>query len=209
MNDAADLRQRLVEEALLWEFADHIGVSQSRNAERDVALPDAAAVRVVRDRWTPGEPFATSSDPSASANRTELSTPNQRAADVATVPPPRPPQSSLTGGIPAESNFIGGWADDIGECRQALHDGAPLVIGAHAAKTARSECDFRSVVREAASRWHVVARCSSEGESWNAHIELKLAGSNLTWSSERGAETYVRCLNLQYRHDRVAGKLSQ
>jgi hypothetical protein len=207
MDDAAGLRQRLVEEALLWEFADQIGGPRSGNAQHDVALSDAAGLHEVPDRPTGGEQFATSSDASATANRTDLSTPNQNA-EAPIAPSPRAAQHSLTRDIRVENTFIGGWADGIGECREGQDHGAPLVISAHAAKTAGGECDFRSVLREAASRWRVVARCSSEGESWNAHINLKLAGSNLTWSSERGTDTYVRCFNPQYRHDRLAGKLS-
>jgi hypothetical protein len=202
--DAAGLGQRFVEEGLLWEFAVDATSSGSRDARRDIAL--AAGLPEVSER-TQGRPFATASDPSATANRIESSAPNQ-ASEALIAPALRITQDSPTPGIRAENTFIGGWAENIGECQQSQHDGAPLVIGLHAAKTASSECDFRSVAQTATSQWRVVARCFSEGDSWNAHIDLRLAGSNLTWSSERGTATYVRCISPQYRHDRVAGRRS-
>ena len=91
----------------------------------------------------------------------------------------------------AEPSFIGGWADDVGGCR--THRKAPLVISSHAAKTANGECDFGAVARQTANRWRVTAICVAYGNFWRANIALKLMEPNLTWSSERGTETYVRC----------------
>jgi hypothetical protein len=90
----------------------------------------------------------------------------------------------------AEPSFIGGWADDVGGCRTRK---APLVISSHAAKTANGECDFGVVARQTANRWRVTAICAAYGNFWRANIALKLMEPNLTWSSERGTETYVRC----------------
>ena len=94
-------------------------------------------------------------------------------------------------GVRADSNFIGGWTDDIGRCRTGRK--APLVISSRTAKTANGECNFGFVAREAANRWQVAAICAAEGCFWRANIALKLMEPNLTWSSERGTETYVRC----------------
>jgi peptidoglycan hydrolase-like protein with peptidoglycan-binding domain len=91
--------------------------------------------------------------------------------------------------IPAAKTFIGGWAEDIDQCAS----GAPLVINSHAAKAAGGECDFRSVRRDTAARWHVEAVCTDGGSSWNANVNLKLSTPKLIWSSERGTATYVRC----------------
>jgi peptidoglycan hydrolase-like protein with peptidoglycan-binding domain len=91
--------------------------------------------------------------------------------------------------VPAAKTFIGGWAEDIDQCRS----GAPLVINSHAAKAAGGECDFRSVRRDTAARWHVEAVCTDGGSSWNANVNLKLNAPKLIWSSERGTATYVRC----------------
>jgi hypothetical protein len=90
-----------------------------------------------------------------------------------------------------ESGFIGNWTDGIGRCRTGRK--APLVINSRAAKTANGECAFGFVAREAANRWRVSALCTAGGNFWRANIALKLVEPNLTWSSERGIETYVRC----------------
>jgi hypothetical protein len=94
-------------------------------------------------------------------------------------------------GVRADSTFIGNWTDDIGQCRTGRK--APLVISSRAAKTANGECNFGFVAREAANRWRVAAICAAGGHFWRANVTLKLTEPNLTWSSERGTETYVRC----------------
>jgi len=101
---------------------------------------------------------------------------------------------SSTHAIPAARTFIGGWAEDIGQC-QPLSRGisAPLVITSRTAKTADGKCDFKFVEREADGRWRIAALCATEGNSWNANIHLALDTPNLNWSSERGTATYVRC----------------
>jgi hypothetical protein len=91
--------------------------------------------------------------------------------------------------VRADKTFIGGWAEDIGQCR----NGAPLVISSRGAKVVGGQCDFRSVKREAAARWHVEAVCTDGGSAWNANVSLKLTAPKLIWSSERGTVTYVRC----------------
>jgi hypothetical protein len=122
--------------------------------------------------------------------------------DVVWAPPSHPlPDSGRANGqrphVPdppggrANSSFIGGWTDDVGRCRTGRK--APLVISSRAAKTASGECAFGFVAREAANRWRVTAICAAGGNFWRANIALKLAEPNLTWSSERGTETYVRC----------------
>jgi hypothetical protein len=132
------------------------------------------------------------SDPDSAENRTEPST-QDRAAEVA-IAPSLPLEKNPPGRRSGDEDaFVGGWADDTGECRQYQNHGAPLVISTHAAKTASGKCDFRFVGREAASRWRIVALCTHEADSWTAHVDLTLAGSILTWSSERGTAKYVRC----------------
>jgi len=96
-------------------------------------------------------------------------------------------------GIRAASTFIGDWAEDSGQCRQERDRGAPIAINSRGAKAAGVECDFRSVKRETAGRWRIAATCSADGDSWSASIGLRLSGPSLTWSSERGTTTYVRC----------------
>jgi putative peptidoglycan binding protein len=95
--------------------------------------------------------------------------------------------------VRAARTFIGGWALEAGECRHR-EGSAQLIIHSHGAEAAGGKCDFRSIKQEAASRWRIRAVCSAAGQAWNANIDLSLIGPNLRWSSERGTETYVRCL---------------
>jgi hypothetical protein len=111
--------------------------------------------------------------------------PDSRLANSQRRNVPDPP------GAGADSTFVGGWTDDIGRCRTGRK--APLVISSRAAKTANGECAFGFVAREAANRWRVTAICAAGENFWRANIALKLMEPNLTWSSERGTETYVRC----------------
>jgi hypothetical protein len=120
--------------------------------------------------WGPPLPHPLSDSPPANGQRHNV---------------PDPPS------VRADPTFIGGWADDIGRCRTGRK--APLVISSRAAKTASGECAFGSVAREAANRWRVAAICASEGKFWRANIALTLTEQSLTWSSERGTDTYVRC----------------
>ena len=50
-------------------------------------------------------------------------------------------------------------------------------------------CEFAQVQREGAG-WRTRARCSAHGKSWTANVQLKVTGSTLVWSSERGRATY-------------------
>jgi hypothetical protein len=111
--------------------------------------------------------------------------PDSRLANSQRRNVPDPP------GVAADSTFVGRWTDDIGRCRTGRK--APLVISSRAAKTANGECAFGLVAREAANRWRVTAICAAGENFWRANIALKLMEPNLTWSSERGTETYVRC----------------
>jgi hypothetical protein len=95
--------------------------------------------------------------------------------------------------VPASSTFIGGWAQSVEACQRFRGAGAPLVIRSRSAETDSVKCSFRSIKREVATTWRIQATCSAGGQSWNANVSLKLAGSNLNWSSENGKETYVRC----------------
>jgi hypothetical protein len=96
-------------------------------------------------------------------------------------------------GIHAASTFIGIWAREAAECRNRAGDDQRIRIDSRGAESAGTRCDFRSVNQEAAGRWQVRAFCSADRNGWTANIGLKLTGSNLRWSSERGTEMYLRC----------------
>jgi hypothetical protein len=97
-------------------------------------------------------------------------------------------------GVPASRTFIGRWALNADDCLQR-DDGTQLVMDARGAEAASGKCEFRSFKQDSATSWRVAAACSAPGKSsWSADIGLKLNGQQLQWSSERGTDTYVRCL---------------
>ena len=89
----------------------------------------------------------------------------------------------------SEVTFVGGWGVDVAECRNA-----PITITARrAADTFGAVCEFQSTQREGSNAWRLRAQCANNSERWNANIRFTLSGSKLTWSSERGTTTYMRC----------------
>jgi peptidoglycan hydrolase-like protein with peptidoglycan-binding domain len=85
-------------------------------------------------------------------------------------------------------SFIGGWGVDVAECRDS-----PITITARRAEGFGASCEFHSTQRESSNAWRLRAECASQTERWNANIRLTISTSKLTWSSERGTTTYVRC----------------
>ena len=74
-------------------------------------------------------------------------------------------------------------------------DAPPLAISARRAESfggVQGTCEFAPVQREGAG-WRTRARCSANGKSWTANVQLRVTGSTLSWSSERGRAIYYRC----------------
>jgi peptidoglycan hydrolase-like protein with peptidoglycan-binding domain len=94
---------------------------------------------------------------------------------------------------PATGTFVGAWGINVDQCQQALDNRSPLRINAHRAEAFGATCQFNSTQRESANEWRIRASCADEHDRWNANIRLTLAGSRLTWTSERGTATYLRC----------------
>jgi hypothetical protein len=88
----------------------------------------------------------------------------------------------------SDISFAGGWGNDLAECRDS-----PIKITARRAEAFGAACEFRSTERESSNVWRFRAECASKTERWNANVRLTVSTSKLTWSSERGTTTYVRC----------------
>ncbi len=88
----------------------------------------------------------------------------------------------------SEISFIGGWGIDLAECRDS-----PIKISARRAEAFGTACEFHSTQKESSNVWRLRAECASKTERWNANIRFTVSTSKLTWSSERGTTTYVRC----------------
>jgi hypothetical protein len=161
------------------------------------AAPIAANEDALRPSVVDRRPVAAAAPVEPGTERHEANVPELTAAIWA--PTPGPPRESRLADSQrrnvsapvSDAGFVGSWTDDVGKCRNGRK--APIVISSRTAKTAIGGCDFGLVTREAANRWRVTARCALEGKVWRANIALKLTEPNLTWSSERGTTTYVRC----------------
>jgi hypothetical protein len=88
----------------------------------------------------------------------------------------------------SDISFIGGWGIDVAECRES-----PITITARRAEAFGAACEFHSTQRESSNVWRLRADCASKTERWNANIRFTVSTSKLTWSSERGTTTYMRC----------------
>jgi DNA-binding helix-hairpin-helix protein with protein kinase domain len=88
--------------------------------------------------------------------------------------------------------FAGGWRPENDLCGSD-RDGPPLRITRGHAETAAGRCDFDTIQAESESAWRVRAKCSANGETWQANIQLRVTGPLLTWESERGRAQYLRC----------------
>jgi hypothetical protein len=88
----------------------------------------------------------------------------------------------------ADISFIGGWGVDVAQCRESH-----LTITERGAEAFGAKCEFHSTYREGSNVWRLRALCADNNERWNANIRFTLSASKLTWSSERGTTTYVRC----------------
>ena len=88
----------------------------------------------------------------------------------------------------SEISFIGGWGIDLAECRDS-----PIKISARRAGAFGTAREFHSTQKESSNVWRLRAECASKTERWNANIRFTVSTSKLTWSSERGTTTYVRC----------------
>jgi hypothetical protein len=88
----------------------------------------------------------------------------------------------------SDINFVGGWSIDLAECRES-----PIKITARRAEAFGTACEFHSTQRESSNVWRLRAECASKTERWDANIRFTVSTSKLTWASERGTTTYVRC----------------
>jgi peptidoglycan hydrolase-like protein with peptidoglycan-binding domain len=103
------------------------------------------------------------------------------------------PAAARAPAAPTTGTFVGGWGINADQCRQAPDNRSPLRINARRAEASNTTCEFNSTQRESANEWRIQASCADEHDQWSANIRLTLAGSRLTWASERGTATYLRC----------------
>jgi hypothetical protein len=90
-------------------------------------------------------------------------------------------------------SFVGIWAADARACSALDRSGFLLtVIDTDGARAGETLCAFESK-RQTKLGWDVVARCSDSHERWTANVSLSVKDNRLSWKSQRGTETYLRC----------------
>jgi uncharacterized membrane protein len=96
--------------------------------------------------------------------------------------------------VRSSTSFVGQWAPTAQACRPQLNQSGllPATISEQGAWAGETTCTFQRR-RQSGSAWTMVAACSDQRSRWTAKVRLEVRGDRLTWSSERGSQTYVRC----------------
>jgi Putative peptidoglycan binding domain len=96
-------------------------------------------------------------------------------------------EAVLFGGNAKEADFSGTWAVDVESCSTF-----PVILQKSGAKAGDTSCVFAKT-RRTMGGWDIPATCSNARERWTTQVRLAINGSKLTWTSQRGTETYLRC----------------
>ena len=90
-------------------------------------------------------------------------------------------------------SFVGIWAADARACSALDRSGFLLtVIDTDGARAGETLCAFENK-RQTKLGWDVVARCCNSHERWTANVSLSVKDNRLSWKSQRGTQTYLRC----------------
>jgi hypothetical protein len=100
----------------------------------------------------------------------------------------------FSGEVEQTEAFVGIWGIDASACSPRLNRKGflPAVIDGEGAWAGDTFCAFDRKKRTA-SGWEVVANCSNAHDRWSANVRLIINGDQLTWTSERGSVSYLRC----------------
>ena len=113
----------------------------------------------------------------------------QEAGRIGTEPKSEPNSD----GRPDEE-FVGVWGSDEKACSpQLAREGRLLaIITGEGAWAGETTCAFQAT-RRAGRFWTVSALCSDGRGQWKTKVKLSVSHGRLTWTSQRGSRTYVRC----------------
>jgi hypothetical protein len=85
------------------------------------------------------------------------------------------------------------WAADLGACPGSpSQTGLPISVTSQRASAGGTTCGFNEKKTDG-SKWFIKAACHSDSEAWSSNITLSRQGNQLSWKSERGSATYLRC----------------
>ena len=95
---------------------------------------------------------------------------------------------------PAKAAFVGVWGANANACSpksQSLRNPRAM-ISEDGATAGEISCSFERMRFDGAG-WQAVARCFNGRERWTSTVRLTVKNDRLTWTSQRGSETYQRC----------------
>lgn len=92
------------------------------------------------------------------------------------------------------ATYTGVWAASAEACSPEMQQEGHLLtrISARRGRAGDTACSFRKIKRRG-SVWSIGAVCSDADATWASNIRLSLRYGRLTWTSQKGSTTYVRC----------------
>jgi hypothetical protein len=107
------------------------------------------------------------------------------------VASPAPPARAKA---PARAPFAGVWAESPEACTPAMQREGSLLayISARRGRAGDTACSFRKI-RRTGNTWNIAAVCSDAETTWKSDVQLSLTRGRLTWTSQKGSQSYVRC----------------
>jgi hypothetical protein len=129
--------------------------------------------------------------PEATTDAAPAGPPSSGALEV-TVTAPKPTARPKS---PAPAPFAGVWAESAATCSPATREEGALLayINGRRGRAGDTICTFRRLQRTGRATWQIAAACADPQTTWNSDVQLSLKGRQLTWSSQKGSVTYVRC----------------
>ena len=134
----------------------------------------------------PASPAPTPESPVLGQSETARSDPAPPDVETASAADPKPEPPA------AREKFVGTWWPDACPSQAERRTAVPMILGEDRARAGTASCTFLKKTPGGAG-WSIVARCSDGAKTWTANIRLALAGRRLSWASERGTQTYLRC----------------
>lgn len=107
----------------------------------------------------------------------------------------RPQPNATVAAVSADrAEYVGVWGPTGEACgkRSRRRGFLPATITLDGARAGRTVCQFRDG-RKLGNGWTVAASCNDRGRRWSSQVRLVVDGNRLTWSSAKGASSYVRC----------------
>ena len=141
---------------------------------------------------TPWRDPATLVSPSAVLTPTEEAAPVRRVAAIGDEA--LAPTTTAAAATTERAEYVGTWGPTGAACNAPSRRRGflPAIITPTGAKAGRTVCSFRDG-RRTGNAWTMAAECSERGRRWSSQVRLVIDGDRLTWSSGKGASSYVRC----------------